>query len=69
VKPDGTQLEYTEGTTGAEFGMVGEKYGWMVELIQLDQNFASQTHCLGRFRHGKHCYARGVREKISCLHG
>jgi len=23
--PDGTQTEYTSGTTGAEFGLVGEK--------------------------------------------
>jgi len=24
VKPDGTQTEYTSGTTGAEFGLVGK---------------------------------------------
>ena len=32
VKPDGTQLGYIEDTVGAEFGLVGEKYGWMVEI-------------------------------------
>src|SRR5262249_31796099 len=31
VKPDGTQLDYIADTTGAEFGQVGEKYGWLVE--------------------------------------
>jgi len=34
VKPDGTQTEYTSGTTGAEFGLVGEKYGGWLRLIR-----------------------------------
>ncbi len=32
VAPDGTQLGYIADTTGAEFGQVGEKYGWLVEI-------------------------------------
>lgn len=52
VKPDGTQLEYTEGTTGAEFGLVGEKYGWMVEIDPDRPDFRPRKHtALGRFRH------------------
>jgi uncharacterized protein len=52
VKPDGTQTGYTEGTTGKEFGLVGEKYGWMVEVDPADPNFRPRKHSwLGRFRH------------------
>ncbi|MUL37127.1 PhoX family protein [Gloeocapsopsis dulcis] len=52
VKPDGTQLEYIEGTVGAEFGLVGEKYGWMVEVDPYNPNFRPRKHtALGRFRH------------------
>ncbi|MGL5926724.1 PhoX family protein [Chroococcidiopsis sp.] len=52
VLPNGTQTEYTEGTTGAEFGMVGEKYGWMVEIDPADPKWRSRKHtALGRFRH------------------
>ncbi len=52
VKPDGTQTGYITGTTGAEFGMVGEKYGWMVEIDPNDLNFRPRKHtALGRFRH------------------
>lgn len=52
VKPDGTQTEYIAGTTGAEFGMVGEKYGWMVEIDPADPNYRPRKHtALGRFRH------------------
>lgn len=52
VKPDGTQTEYIAGTTGAEFGMVGEKYGWMVEVDPADPNYRPRKHtALGRFRH------------------
>jgi secreted PhoX family phosphatase len=52
VKPDGTQLDYTEGTTGAEFGLVGEKYGWMVEVDPANPKFRPRKHtALGRFRH------------------
>jgi len=52
VKPDGTQIGYNEGTTGAEFGMVGEKYGWMVEIDPDRPDFRPRKHtALGRFRH------------------
>lgn len=51
VKPDGTQTGYTTGTTGAEFGQVGEKYGWVVELDPADPSFRPRKHTsLGRFR-------------------
>jgi uncharacterized protein len=52
VKPDGTQTEYTKGTTGETFGLVGEKYGWMVELDPADPSFRPRKHSwLGRYRH------------------
>ncbi|NJM44718.1 MAG: PhoX family phosphatase [Alkalinema sp. RU_4_3] len=52
VKPDGTQTGYTSGTTGSEFGLVGEKYGWMVEVDPANPNVRSRKHtALGRFRH------------------
>jgi uncharacterized protein len=52
VKPNGTQLSYTSGTTGEEFGLVGEKYGWMTEISPASLGFRPRKHtCLGRFRH------------------
>lgn len=52
VLPNGTQTSYTKGTTGAEFGLVGEKYGWMVEIDPDLPNFRPRKHtALGRFRH------------------
>jgi uncharacterized protein len=52
VKPDGTQVGYTAGTTGQEFGLVGEKYGWMVEVSLANPNYRPRKHTwLGRFRH------------------
>jgi len=52
VKSDGTQIGYIEGTTGAEFGLVGEKYGYMVEIDPANPNFRPRKHtALGRFRH------------------
>jgi len=43
VKPDGTQTEYTSGTTGAEFGLVGEKNtgGWLKLILP---RLPPQTH-------------------------
>ncbi len=50
--PDGTQTGYVEGTTGAAFGQVGEKYGWMVEADPVNPAFRPRKHtALGRFRH------------------
>lgn len=52
VKPDGTQTGYGAGTTGERFGLVGEKYGWMVEVDVKDPSFRARKHSwLGRFRH------------------
>lgn len=52
VKPDGTQVGYTAGTTGTTFGLVGEKYGWMVEIDPVNPNFRPKKHTwLGRYRH------------------
>jgi uncharacterized protein len=52
VLPNGTQTGYTAGTTGATFGLVGEKYGWMVEIDPADPNFHPKKHtALGRYRH------------------
>jgi hypothetical protein len=52
VQPNGTQTGYTTGTTGATFGQVGEKYGWMVEIDPANPSFRPRKHtALGRFRH------------------
>lgn len=52
VKPDGTQTGYIAGTSGEKFGLVGEKYGWMVEIDPTDPNYRPRKHtALGRFRH------------------
>jgi hypothetical protein len=52
VLPNGTQTSYTAGTAGATFGLVGEKYGWMVEIDPADPNFRPRKHTwLGRYRH------------------
>ena len=52
VNPNGTQTSYIEGTTGAAFGLVGEKYGYMVELDPADPSFRPRKHtALGRYRH------------------
>ncbi|MEG3869980.1 PhoX family phosphatase [Microcoleus sp. Z1_B5] len=52
VKPNGGQTSYAKGTIGEEFGLVGEKYGWMVEVDPLDPSFRPRKHSwLGRFRH------------------
>jgi len=52
VNLDGTQTGYTPGTTGETFGLVGEKYGWMVEVDPANPSFRPRKHtALGRFRH------------------
>ena len=52
VKPDGTQTSYTAGTSGEKFGLVGEKYGWMVEIDPAEPNYRPRKHTwLGRYRH------------------
>ncbi len=48
----GTQTETGARTAGAEFGLVGEKYGWVVEIDVKDPTKRAKKHtALGRFRH------------------
>jgi len=52
VLPNGSQTSYSAGTTGATFGLVGEKYGWVVEVDPTNPTFRAKKHtALGRFRH------------------
>lgn len=52
VKPDGTQTDYTKDTIGKTFGLVGEKYGWIVKIDLVNPNFRPRKYTLlGRFRH------------------
>ncbi|MFN6571478.1 PhoX family phosphatase [Dendronalium sp. ChiSLP03b] len=52
VKPDGTQTSYIDGSAGKIFGLVGEKYGWIVEIDPVNPNFRPRKQTwLGRFRH------------------
>jgi uncharacterized protein len=52
VKADGRQIGYTDGSTGKVFGLVGEKYGWMVEIDPIDPQFRPRKHTwLGRYHH------------------
>ena len=52
VKANGTQTDYTDKTIGKTFGLVGEKYGWIVEIDPKNPKFRPRKHTsLGRFRH------------------
>ncbi|BCL37289.1 hypothetical protein NSMS1_37360 [Nostoc sp. MS1] len=52
VKPDGTQTGYIANSIGQRFGLVGEKYGWMVEIDIVNPNSRPRKHtALGRYRH------------------
>ncbi|BAY10776.1 PhoX family protein [Calothrix sp. NIES-2098] len=52
VKSDGTQTGYTDGSTGKTFGLVGEKYGWIVEIDPANPKFRPRKHTwLGRYHH------------------
>lgn len=52
VNPNGTQTAYIPNTAGAEFGLVGEKYGWIVEHDPADSSFRPRKHtALGRYRY------------------
>ncbi|MBN3938471.1 MAG: PhoX family phosphatase [Nostoc sp.] len=52
VKANGTQTDYTDKTIGKTFGLVGEKYGWIVEIDPKNPKFRPPKHTsLGRFRH------------------
>lgn len=50
--PNGTQTSYDDKGIGFTFGLVGEKYGWMVEISPANPSFQNRKHtALGRFRH------------------
>jgi secreted PhoX family phosphatase len=50
--PNGSQQDYFPGSSGEEFGLVGEKYGWMVEIHPRNPADTARKHtALGRFRH------------------
>lgn len=52
VKANGTQTDYTDKTISKTFGLVGEKYGWIVEIDPKNPKFRPRKHTsLGRFRH------------------
>lgn len=52
VRPNGIQTGYSTGTTGTTFGLVGEKYGWLVEIDPASPNIRPKKHTsLGRYRH------------------
>lgn len=52
VLPNGTQTGYDDDGIGFTFGLVGEKYGWMVEISPADPSVQNRKHtALGRFRH------------------
>ncbi|HLP87965.1 MAG TPA: PhoX family phosphatase [Nostocaceae cyanobacterium] len=65
VRPDGTQTGYTSGTTGEIFGLVGEKYGWMVEIDPIDTTVRPKKHTwLGRYRHENIAFRVEVGKKL-----
>jgi uncharacterized protein len=52
VNANGSQTGYGAGFAGTEFGLVGEKYGWAVEVDLADASVTPRKHtALGRFRH------------------
>jgi secreted PhoX family phosphatase len=70
VNSDGTQTGYTSGTTGSVFGLVGEKYGWMVELDPANQSFRPRKHtALGRFRHENIAFRVQPRQRLVAYMG
>ncbi|ACK71581.1 protein of unknown function DUF839 [Gloeothece citriformis PCC 7424] len=80
VNPNGTQLidpsntrldaqGYTIGTSGQEFGLVGEKYGWMVEIDPADPGVRRKHTWLGRFRHENFAIRADVGGKVVVYSG
>jgi len=52
VKANGTQTDYTDKNIGKTFGLVGEKYGWIVEIDPNNPEFRPRKHTwLGRYHH------------------
>ncbi|MBW4697210.1 MAG: DUF839 domain-containing protein [Aphanocapsa lilacina HA4352-LM1] len=65
-----TGQEYLNYTTGTLFGLVGEKYGWMVELDPADPSFRARKHTwLGRFRHENIAFRAEVGKKLVAYMG
>lgn len=70
VKPNGSQTGYTAGTVAEVFGMVGEKYGWMVEVDPDDPGKRVKKHtALGRFRHENIAFRAEQGEPLICYMG
>ncbi|MBD2596537.1 PhoX family phosphatase [Nostoc spongiaeforme FACHB-130] len=70
VQPNGTQTAYSNGTTGQTFGLVGEKYGWMVEIDPANPNFRPRKHSwLGRFRHENIAIRAEARKRLVAYMG
>lgn len=80
VNPNGTQLidpsdsdldakGYTIGTVGQEFGLVGEKYGWMVEIDPADPSVRRKHTWLGRYRHENFAIRAEVGGKVVVYSG
>ena len=70
VNPDGTQVGYTPDTVGEWFGMVGEKYGWVVEVDPANPKERVKKHTsLGRFRHENVAVRAEVGSPLVCYMG
>jgi secreted PhoX family phosphatase len=80
TNPNGTQLidatntsldskGYTNGTTGQEFGLVGEKYGWIVEIDPADPSVRKKHTGLGRFRHENIAFRAVANKKLIAYMG
>ncbi|MBC6421239.1 MAG: PhoX family phosphatase [Hormoscilla sp. SP12CHS1] len=70
VKPDGSQVGYREESIGEVFGLVGEKYGWMVEIPVLRPRQRARKHtALGRFRHENIAFRIEAGEKLIAYMG
>lgn len=78
MKDDGTQIGWIYGdaadvttyTTGTYFGLVGEKYGLVVEIDPKDPTFRPVKHtALGRFRHENVAMRCEAGNKLICYMG
>ncbi len=70
MKPNGVQTSYVADTVGAEFGLVGEKYGWMVEIDPRDPGSRVKKHtAMGRFRHENIAVRAERGNKLVCYMG
>lgn len=70
VDPSTDAKGYTNGTTGQVFGLLGEKYGWSVEIDPADPNFRPKKHTwLGRFRHENVAFRAEAGNKLIAYQG